>query len=122
MFLQNDNYNKEDVYSNNENYSYECDDEEEKHNNSFNLNDDDILNNLDNNQMPSSKQIKAKATTMKKKKKPIKLFNIGDIVIYRKKQATVVFGPFEKNYKQVYELQMEDGSVVSAISDSIRKQ
>ena len=121
MFLQNDNYNKEDVYSNNENYSYEYDDEEEKHNNSFNFNDDDILNNLDNNQMPS-KQIKAKATTMKKKKKPIKLFNIGDIVIYRKKQATVVFGPFEKNYKQVYELQMEDGSVVSAISDSIRKQ
>ena len=27
MFLQNDNYNKEDVYSNNENYSYEYDEE-----------------------------------------------------------------------------------------------
>ena len=55
-------------------------------------------------------------------KKGDELVYIGDIVIYRKKQATVVFGPFEKNYKQVYELQMEDGSVVSAISDSIRKQ
>lgn len=114
MFLSN-NY-KEDEYTE-ESYSY---DEEEQQNQSFNFNDDEILNNLDNNQMPTVQ--KAKATTMKKKKKPVKLFDIGDEVVYRKKSAFVVFGPFEKNYKQVYELQMEDGSVVSAISDSIKKK
>ena len=46
---------------------------------------------------------------------------MGDNVIYRKKQATVIYGPYEKNYKQVYELQMQDGTIVSAISTLIKK-
>lgn len=62
-----------------------------------------------------------RSTTIKKKKKNEIIFNVGDKVIYRKKQATVLFGPYEKNYKQVYELQMEDGSVTPAISVSIKK-
>ena len=46
---------------------------------------------------------------------------MGDNVVYRKKPATVIYGPYEKNYKQVYELQMQDGTIVSAISTSIKK-
>lgn len=77
-----------------------------------------IIDDLDNDVQLTHKE---HATTMKRKKKPEVLFNIGDKVIYRKKTATVMFGPYEKNYKQVYELLTDEGSVLSAIATSIKK-
>jgi len=47
--------------------------------------------------------------------------DIGEDVVYRKKNAKVMYGPYEKNYKIFYELQMEDGTVTCAVAQSVRK-
>ena len=95
--------------------------EEFNESNGLSIDDNTLMDNLEKNVKPSSKQTKHRATTMKKKKVAEKAFNIGDSVIYRKHNATVMFGPYERNYKQLYELQMEDGTVMSAVSTSIKK-
>jgi hypothetical protein len=82
------------------------------------IDENTLIDDLDNDVQLTRKE---HATTIKRKKKPEVLFNVGDKVMYRKKIVTVIFGPYEKNYKQVYELLTDEGSVVSAIATSIKK-
>lgn len=49
-------------------------------------------------------------------------FRVGDKVIYRRHEATVMFGPYERGSKAMYELRMDDGTVVSAHAQSIKTQ
>ena len=42
-------------------------------------------------------------------------------VLYRNKEATVVFGPYEKNYKKLYEIQTQDGKIITATSSALHK-
>lgn len=96
----------------------EEDEEEITRDGQMNIDDDTIMDSLNDAHISTRK---TRATTIKKKKKNEMEFAMGDNVIYRKKQATVIYGPYEKNYKQVYELQVQDGTIVSAISTSIKK-
>ena len=91
------------------------------------INENDFLNSLDGGE-PKPKRQKQKSTTktyrsttMKKKKKLDVVYDIGEDVVYRKKNAKVMYGPYEKNYKIFYELQMEDGTVTCAVAQSVRK-
>mgnify|MGYP000957345898 CR=1 FL=1 len=70
-----------------------------------------------------SKKTKAKSTTMKKKKKLDVVYEIGDEVVYRRKKAKVMFGPYERNYKMFYELLfVDEGVMVTAVAQSVRKE
>lgn len=92
------------------------------------INENDFLNSLDGGE-PKPKRQKQKSTTktyrsttMKKKKKLDVVYDIGEDVVYRRKNAKVMYGPYEKNYKMFYELQMEDGTVTCAVAQSVRKE
>jgi hypothetical protein len=117
----NDDMNINPIYSS----LNEEDDEDEDI--SDNINEDKLKNTIDDEKLLecfSDARMSTKghgSTTMKKKKKDKIIYNIGDKVVYRKKKASVLFGPYEKNYKQIYEIQMEDGTVTSAISTSLKK-
>jgi hypothetical protein len=65
---------------------------------------------------------KKRKTTFKpkKKKKQQNEFKIGEIVTFRNKKATIVFGPYERNYKILYEIQFEDGKIISASSTGLK--
>ena len=55
-----------------------------------------------------------------RRKKPAKpTFKPGDKVMYRKHEATVMFGPYERGTKIMYELRMSDGTVVTAHAQSV---
>lgn len=121
--INNMNYDEEEEFEEAPVYvSYlneeEDDEDETTSQESVALDDDAIIDSLNDAHISTRK---TRATTIKKKKKNEQEFGSGESVIYRKKHATVIFGPYEKNYKQVYELQMEDGTIVSAISTSIKK-
>ncbi len=93
---------------------FEDDDDEDEKNLADTIDDDDILQCFDD------ARISTKATIMKpKKKKQEKIFNSGEIVTYRGKNATIVYGPYEKNYKQLYEIQTHDGKIVSATASAL---
>lgn len=104
----------------------EEDEENEEESREFGGSDDAIIDDLDKDvlsqpQTTARKPRKQRATTMNKRKKLDVVYEVGTKVIYKKKNATVIFGPYEKNYKFIYELQMEDGSVTSAIATSVKK-
>ena len=65
---------------------------------------------------------KKRKTTFKpkKKKKLQNSFKIGQTVTFRNKKATIVFGPYERNYKILYEIQFEDGKIISATSNGLK--
>jgi len=126
----NYDYN-EDEYEESPVYTYKLNEEEddeydEEKNKDFGASDDSIIDNLDKD-IPMQphptvrKHRKQRATTMNKRKKLDVVYEVGTEVIYKKKKAKVIFGPYEKNYKFVYELQMEDGSITSAIATSVKK-
>ena len=69
----------------------------------INIDDDSIIDSLNETHVNNKSKVVAHSTTMKKKKVE-KVFISGDNVIYKKKNAMVVFGPYEKNYKKIYEL------------------
>ena len=52
-----------------------------------------------------------------KQAKPV--FKPGDKVVYRRRVATVMFGPYERGSKTMYELRMDDGTMVSAHAKSV---
>ena len=56
----------------------------------------------------------------KKKKKQQNEFKIGETVTFRNKKATIVFGPYERNYKILYEIQFEDGKVMAATNNGLK--
>jgi hypothetical protein len=103
-------------------YTYNIHDEDfdEENHKDLHINDDFLVDNLDKN-IEIKPQRKQRATTINKKRKLDTIYEIGSKVIYRKKNATVIYGPYERNYKFIYELQMEDGSIVSAIATSVKK-
>ena len=65
-----------------------------------------------------------KSSEMKKKKraKADVVYERGDSVIYKNKKCKILYGPYEKNYKDVYELLTEDNTIVSAIATSIKAE
>ena len=108
-------------------YMDEHDEFDEEPHKDVKINENDFLNSLDGGE-PKPKRQKQKSTTktyrsttMKKKKKLDVVYDIGEDVVYRKKNAKVMYGPYEKNYKIFYELQMEDGTVTCAVAQSVRK-
>ena len=54
-------------------------------------------------------------------KQPKVKFKMGEQVMYRRRVATVMFGPYERASKTMYELRMDDGTVVSANAQVIGK-
>lgn len=54
------------------------------------------------------------APVRKPKAKAKAKYKAGDKVTYRRQVATVLFGPYEKASKIMYELQMPDGTVMAA--------
>jgi len=109
-------------------------DEEPKGNDSVFFNPNAIIDSLDGDEKistpkpkkkkkKSSIQSKARSTTMKKKKKLDVVYEINEEVVYRKKKAKVMYGPYEKNYKMFYELLfIDDGVMVTAVAQSVRKE
>lgn len=79
------------------------------------IDDEDIVNCFDD------AHVSTKTTIGKRKRKEKVVYNVGDAVIYRKKSATVLYGPYERGVRQMYELQLSDGSVVSATATAIKK-
>ena len=65
-----------------------------------------------------------KSSEMKKKKRSRLdvIYERGDSVIYKNKKCKILYGPYEKNYKDVYELLTEDKTLVSAIATSIKAE
>ena len=107
-----EDYNKEDFYEVDD-LDYFNDENNEK-----------ILSSLDNDFLDSFGRIRVapKSVTDKpKKKKPEVTFKMGEKVLYRNKAAEVVFGPYDKNYKKMYEIQTSDGKVYSASSQALHK-
>ena len=98
----------------------EMEDENEEDAN-VSIDDEDIMSSLNDIRMPKKPAQRNYATNIPKKPKLKVEFASGDQVTYRKKKGMVLFGPYEKNYKQIYELQMEDGTIVSAIATSVKK-
>ena len=119
------NYYSYEEYDYDDTYDY---DNRSKYNKFFDDDDEEeekqATKNIDSDLFPyiDDARISTKATTFKtKKKKQEKIFKIGDAVFYRNKEAVVVFGPYEKNYKQLYEIQTHDGKIVSATAAALRK-
>lgn len=79
------------------------------------IDDEDIISCLDDARVPT------RAPNGKRKRKEKVTFTVGERVVYRKKEATVIYGPYERSAKQMYELQLADGSVVSATATAVRK-
>lgn len=123
--MRNNYYDDYDEYDYHDDYDYKIkfdkfleDDEEEDNEKAINDIDEDLLQCLDDARMPT------KATSFKpaKKKKPEQTFDAGEVVTYRGKEVTIIFGPYEKNYKMLYEIQTHDGKVISAVSTSLHKK
>lgn len=119
-------YDDYDGYDNYENEmeieipSFDDEDEEEDEEKNLKdaIDDDEFLKYFDDARMPIS--AKAPSTTFKKKKPEI-IFEQGEKVTYRNKEATIIFGPYEQNYKKFYEIQMIDGRIISATSTALHK-
>ena len=95
----------------------EDDDEEEKDLKDA-IDDEEMLQYFDDAKMSTSSR---SLSTTFKKKKPEVTFEQGENVLYRNKEATVVFGPYEKNYKKLYEIQTQDGKIITATSSALHK-
>src|SRR5574344_803009 len=92
----NYDYDESDYEEAPERVSYlndEDEDEEITHEDQMSIDDDTIMDSL--NDAHISKR-KTRAKTIKKKKKNEQEFAMGDNVVYRKKPATVIYGPYEK--------------------------
>lgn len=62
------------------------------------------------------------STKFKKKKKEKIVFESGQQAIYKNKEITILYGPYENDSKQMYEVQLSDGSVTSLASTSIKQK
>lgn len=105
-------------YNDEQDYSYQkfyTEEEYESGADISNINENDFLS-VTNNDKPKRKR--KKNNTIETKKTP-SVFSSGDIVTYRKKQAIVLIGPYEKNFKQYYEIQIHDGSIVTATASAL---
>ena len=96
----------------------EDEDEEEERDLKCEIDDEEMLQYFDDAKMSTSSR--APSTTFKKKKPEI-TFEQGEKVTYRNKEAVIVFGPYEKNYKKLYEIQMFDGKIIAATSNALHK-
>lgn len=103
-----------DEYRNNNKQFYEdsLDDEDELSkvlgkNKKSNDNEDEEENKKDKNNSRFKAKVKPK-------------YKVDDIVIYKKREAKVLFGPFERASKFLYEVQMlHDGTVVTASAQAM---
>ena len=102
-------------------YYLDNEDEEENEDTNVSIDDDDLMSSLSDARIAKKPAQRNYATNIMKKPKLKVQFAAGEQVMYRKKKGMVLFGPYEKNYKQIYELQMEDGTIVSAIANSVKK-
>jgi hypothetical protein len=84
--------------------------------------DDNSFSNYFEDARISTSSTKRKTTfKSKRKKKQSEKFEIDEIALFRNKPVKIIYGPYEKNYKTLYEVQSEDGKIFSATNTGLKK-
>jgi hypothetical protein len=72
-------------------------------------------------EMFSEARIITKKSSKSKKKKEKVIYNCGERVSVKGKKGTIIYGPYEVDNKQMYEIDIDDNGVISAEEKHITK-
>ena len=100
--------------------SYNFDDEDYEENDDYKL-----VSNMDNDLAGyfSDARVFAKKTTSTKKKQKQKTssYKIGDKVTVKGVKGSIIFGPYEVDKKKMYEIELDNGELISIDDKKINK-
>ena len=99
-----------------ESKDFEDDEESEDADRLFNKLDDELL------EMFSEARIITKRSSKQKKKKEKIVYLMGDNVKVNNRKGIILYGPYEIDNKQMYEIEIENEGVISAEEKHITKE
>lgn len=94
----------------------DCFDNEEEEKDISKVLDDDLLEYFNDAKIYVSKN----GSKSKRKKKEKIIFESGQTVFYKNEKCSVIYGPYERDGKQMYELETESDNIISAEYSSIK--